>query len=622
MTLSEVKSAILKQPSLLQYSIDTTLRPKLHFLLHDLCISPSSIPRIIKTSPAIMGLSLSQNLRITADTFAERCDITLVELGEIITTSPPIITLSLKGKIEPCLSFLNNALNLSTKRELGDFIQFAPRILLQSIKTSIIPKLQMLEYAVECELKKKGSHVNELMDLLQNEVFNEPSGSTSRRITAMIVRKNPSILCSTNDVLRKRLDKFKTQNRLSLIEEFSLSTKGRKRLFSSSLLNSSMKYVTPSFAIESTSVKTTDALGTKSSRSSRAVLELSADRNQVLRTFSSAMHAANELGVSRSLIYASINRGLITKGRKFEYANQFGIKSNQNIRTKNDFNIMSQLSLPRAAVPIDVSQQSILPLKWEPLTLFDTSNKSYPTNVPITVYVSSSVYPLDSIKEVRGQRRSGGLSIYFPQIHRGSEELQQLFEEATSSSFGMIMPKTAGGSGSDFSCGIVSWGFPFLRPSRNRCDLYACYAGLKVILQLLKQAANRINLKDVTFDIDVCTDSGYVWNLLQNPAELYKLGKLENLDGFLESYGKTSNQPISLANPELLYPLLATMAKLIDGTVENNEGKTLSIGVGNNVQFIHSGEMLGLNNGLDFSNQMMYLSKRAAMWQFERAKKV
>lgn len=58
MSIKELKEAVLKQPSLIQYGITSSLRPKLDFLTKELGIPREHIGRIIHTSPAIMGLSL------------------------------------------------------------------------------------------------------------------------------------------------------------------------------------------------------------------------------------------------------------------------------------------------------------------------------------------------------------------------------------------------------------------------------------------------------------------------------------------------------------------------------------------------------------------------------------
>lgn len=61
-TKKQIRNAMLKQPSLIQYSIDT-LRAKLNFFVDELGIDPPLLPRIVTSTPALMGYSLTDNLR-------------------------------------------------------------------------------------------------------------------------------------------------------------------------------------------------------------------------------------------------------------------------------------------------------------------------------------------------------------------------------------------------------------------------------------------------------------------------------------------------------------------------------------------------------------------------------
>jgi len=590
MTFSELRPAILKQPSLLQYSINATLQPKLDYLLHTLSIPISSIPRIIKTSPATLGLSFP-NLNITISTIQTHCDLSLEQIGIIVSTSPPILTLGWKTKIEPMLVFLSKALYLQSKSDLGFMIQFAPRILLQNIQRSIIPKLQMLEQAVEQELGKEKGETNsktvfsvfdaQMQELM--EVGVDVGGNLSKVYTALMMRRNPSLLCTTNDIFRRRLGKWNLKQEQpsssqkvppTLVEEFAPTNRGRKRLFSP--LNIS----NPNSVVQKMNVKEVD---------SNFRPKIEKDKSSI---------------IPRALVPVSTSK-----------------KTRKKIYEWDRISILEEVSL-------DTPKKKRSPSKLE--------NDKSPT--PITVYVSGSVFPTDNIKEVRGQRRSGGISLYFPQIHhQDSPSLQRLFESCSESCFGTIMPKTKGGDGTDYSCGIVSLGFPFLRPSRNRCDLYSCYAALKVIAEMLQQVEDKDGrLKDANFHIDICTDSGYAWTLLQQSDRLAHLGQNLSLDDFCHAYqysdirqgsnvdGASDNhkyggkeiktsfnreaQILSYVNPDLMYAICLTLRKVAAGK--------------NNIRFIHSGEMLGQNLGLDFSNQMTFFSKRAAMWQYSRTKTI
>jgi hypothetical protein len=180
MSISDLKAAIIQQPSLMQYNVNTTLRPKLQFFVKELGISDTFVSRIVKLAPAAMGLSLNENLRPKVVSIMIRCGLGPRDVGLLISTSPQILLLSQKGKIEPTLRLLSTVLMLTEPGALGDFLLAAPRVLHQGLETSIVKKIEILAMNTK---------------------------EQSKTVAASIIRNNPSLLSTSNAVLESRIER-------------------------------------------------------------------------------------------------------------------------------------------------------------------------------------------------------------------------------------------------------------------------------------------------------------------------------------------------------------------------------------------------------------------------------
>jgi hypothetical protein len=179
MTMKDLKRAVVRHPSLLQYSVPNTLAPKISFLRDELCIPSKKLGKVIATSPGFMGLSLDDNLRPSVESFMEYIEVESKEMGKIVTKAPQLLASSWKSNLEVKLRYLVNRLDLETP-QLKEIVKTSPRLLLYSIANSMEPKFTMIDEALTL------------------------AGSTIS--TKEVVCGNPSMLVSTNDVLRKRLD--------------------------------------------------------------------------------------------------------------------------------------------------------------------------------------------------------------------------------------------------------------------------------------------------------------------------------------------------------------------------------------------------------------------------------
>ena len=234
--------------------------------------------------------------------------------------------------------------------------------------------------------------------------------------------------------------------------------------------------------------------------------------------------------------------------------------------------------------------------------LFDESSMT----MSLTAHASGSTYPPENINQVRGKRKAGGIAIVFPQVCKKDNFFD--FESAMGKSFGVPMPEVEGGSNP--KNGQILVGFPFLRPSRNRCDLYACHGALKVVSQLLEQTAAKRDMQHVKVNIEIYTESSYAWKLLKDSTQLKRWGSLSSAEDFVYD----GDGPATLANPDILFPLTKTMYRILTNDIVNRRREKVVSG-DVNIKFHHIGDSNYTNS---YIRQLNDNAKKSAKWHFNK----
>jgi hypothetical protein len=240
----------------------------------------------------------------------------------------------------------------------------------------------------------------------------------------------------------------------------------------------------------------------------------------------------------------------------------------------------------------------------------------------LAAFVSGRAYPPEKASDVRGRRKNGGLSMYFPQL-RGSHIGGKLLRTAAESCFGkQVMPNAE--NGTSYCDGLILLGYPGLKASRNRCGLYVCRAVLRIVLELLSlESASCSDLRNSTVEVDIFTDSNYVWDLLHNATSLLRWGSYSRKDDFVYD-GRIAEFK---ANPDILYPLSRTYFRSVnqvfassgDGAIGSQRS---SVTKELHIRFRHKSE-LAYSGGEEScpSRSMDVQAARAAEWQYEMDQK-
>jgi len=457
---------------------------------------------------------------------------------------------------------------LPNPEDLNDLILSTPRVLLQSVETSLAPKLQMITEAVDNERKMKGKCLKDVH-----------LAGDAHLAAASILTTNPALLVTTNSILQSRLKRYQEHPSLSLAEALRPSKLGRKRKYN--------------IANERRALTQRSCLP----RRQRSVIEMSSDGTIVLNIFSNVQDAAKELNISASSVYAACGKNRQLRGRTLKYSSDQHI----DIDKVQDNKVRG-------------SKHSVSKNKWTEkfdiarLRLYDKRIED--SKVSIIAFVSGGMYPSDNIDNARGRRRAGGLALYFPQVKLGGSNLTDKFKLSTKQSFGMIMPEEKEG-GSNFHEGLILVGFPFLRPSRNRCDLYACHGAIKVVLQLLKQAAAEKDMENIDVEIEICSDSGYACNLLRDHNAVLRWGSAPTLEDFRFD----GNYPQHLANRDLLYPLAKTMYRIVNSDIADKRGAKLCLGRNITIAFRHNDDKMTYG----YMTNLNTCARKTAHWQFDKS---
>jgi mTERF len=575
--MPEIQQLILKQPALLQYNIEKNIRPKLNYLRDSLQIPPVSITKMLLSNPTILGRSLDGSIVPVVQGLTKAFGLSLVDVGAIFVQVPTLLGLNWATNMEPKVAFLQGRLGLS-QAQVQQLLRRTPRILVHSVEGSLGPKLQLLQEASKSQ------------DTMSKTVFN-----------------NPSILLSSMNVLKQKI---------------ALSRRGNATIENSF------------------SPRGSDS--TSNLRQKKSVMEIS-EKGEIIQRHPNIQVAAEAAGTSVTNMYSILNKRRVFNGKIYEYgsADKLPIEPPKPASTgesaehliishpqatstgplhsdstaplehiEDKVNNCDKLAkdIKRHYIPEDNGSFRLLDALREPLSLNSTDE------LHIVMFVAGSSYPPEKAGSVRGLRKAGGLSVYFPQADGFA--FGRALRSAAENVVSQIMPPKE--DGTMFCEGMVCLGYPYVKASRNRCSLYACLNALRILQELLMLERLKCSeMKDTTVNIDIFTDSKYAWSLLHNTDKVLKWGSNARKEDFV------FDGTLSVANADILYPLSRVFYRLVEQDfVPTKDGRSVPSLAGQlNVSFHHKSEAgIRLEARLfnDKAKSITDYAIQAAQWQYER----
>ena len=574
----DMRRILLRMPSLIGMSIDNGLKPRMAFFIDEIGLTRNEFSKIILKQPSLLQSSLNNALRPKVTFFVEETKIPLTALRKVILTTPFLLGLSLNENIRPtCEDFMDHC-KLSWE-QMGDLIVKNPDLLTLSWKRNLLPTLQFLQQRLDLSTMQLRDLISAAPRMMQYGINTSlgPKIDTIQNVLGFngdvrqVLLSNPALLLMTWAALERRLS-------LSIASSTPLA----------------------------------DALSRRQKQSNnkvlRGVIETCLETNTIT-TYPSAKLAATKLDMSLQKVYGLCRSGKVFGGKTYFYDDKTLSKAPITFITNSSTKQVQTRTAIKVRNANDFSTRLADTLRQSDYSL----ERDYCNSVtPIVAYVAGRTYPTDGVEQVRGARRAGGMSLFFPQVACGDLFLAERLREATEQSFAQIMPEELGGT--SYNNGTILNAYPYFRPSRNRCELYACHDALKVILQLLKQeAVANCNAGTRNYQVDIYTDSDYAWKLLRNQSQILEWGSFTSEDA-VEYAGPGQR---SSANLDLLYPLCRTYSRLVsrNGVAfdEGISGPALVNAI--DINFRHA----TADGVSDYSRELAERAKIAAAWHFYRA---
>ncbi|KAL4185384.1 hypothetical protein AMTRI_Chr10g230390 [Amborella trichopoda] len=138
----DIKKIILRQPQILEYTVENNLKSHVQFLL-SLGVPHSKLGRIISAAPSLFSYSVEQSLKPTVRYLVEEVGIKATDVGKVVQLSPQILVQRIDDSWTSRMSFLSRELG-APRESIVKMVKKHPQLLHYSIEDGILPRINFL----------------------------------------------------------------------------------------------------------------------------------------------------------------------------------------------------------------------------------------------------------------------------------------------------------------------------------------------------------------------------------------------------------------------------------------------------------------------------------------------
>jgi hypothetical protein len=134
-------------PSVLSFSIENNLEPKLSWLQDRLSLDDESLRKLVRRLPSVLSFSIENNLDPKLSWLQDRLSLDDKSLSKLVQTLPAVFCYNIEGNLDPKLSWLQERLELDIK-SLSKLVQAMPPLLGYNVEANLEPTIEFYEDCV------------------------------------------------------------------------------------------------------------------------------------------------------------------------------------------------------------------------------------------------------------------------------------------------------------------------------------------------------------------------------------------------------------------------------------------------------------------------------------------